>query len=103
MDTFKEKVIEVIKKVPKGTVVSYGQVAAYSGAPRAARAVGGILRAMPEDTKIPWWRVVNNKGLISIKGNMFCTKDKQRSLLEAEGVLVSNEFELDIKKYRFKL
>lgn len=102
MPAFKDKVFEIIKKVPKGAVVSYGQVAAYAGAPRAAREVGWVLRTLPEDTLVPWWRVVNNQGVLSIKGNLHSTKEKQKELLEAEGVAISDEFELDMSKYRFK-
>jgi methylated-DNA-protein-cysteine methyltransferase-like protein len=102
MSTFKQKVIAFIKKVPKGKVVSYGQVAAAAGSPRAARQVGGILRALdPSAGKIPWWRVLNNKGIISIKGNWTATKEIQKKLLEKEGVKITEDFSLDMQKYRF--
>src|SRR5665213_2052849 len=102
MDSFKQKVIIFIQKVPKGKVVSYGQVAAIAGSPRAARQVGGILRAL--DTShiaVPWWRVINNKGVISIKGNWTATKELQARLLRKEGVEVSKDFIVDINRYRF--
>ena len=102
MDAFKLRVINFIKKVPRGRVVSYGQVALACGSPRAARQVGGILRATNSTAgQIPWWRVLNNKGIISIKGNWTATKELQRELLLAEGIKVSKEFVLDIKKYRW--
>jgi methylated-DNA-protein-cysteine methyltransferase-like protein len=100
---FRRAVIAFIKKVPKGKVVSYGQVAAMAGSPHAARQVGGILRALdPTDGKVPWWRVVNNQGIISIKGNWTATKEVQRSFLIKEGVEVTETFSLDMEKYRLK-
>ena len=103
MLSFKEKVINFVKKIPSGKVVSYGQVAAAAGSPKAARQVGGILRSInAADGKIPWWRVINNQGIISIKGNWTATKELQRDLLRREGVKVSGDFTLDIEKYRLK-
>ena len=102
MENFRTSVIAYIKKVPKGKVVSYGQVAAACGHPRAARQVGGILRAADVETeKIPWWRVVNNQGIISIKGSWTATKELQRELLRKDGVKVSEDYILDINKYRY--
>ena len=103
MDGFRERVIQYVKKIPRGKVVSYGQVAAVCGHPRAARQVGGILRAHNSSQGIiPWWRVVNTKGEISIKGNWEASKELQKTLLEKEGIEVSKSFTLDIKKYRWK-
>lgn len=98
--TYKERVIKVIQSIPKGKVMSYGQVAAAAGSPRAARQVGGILRASELDS-LPWWRVINNAGVISIKGSFEATKVVQKQLLEAEGIEVSKEFTIQIEKYRY--
>ncbi len=99
---FKEKVVNFIKKIPKGKVASYGQVASVAGSPRAARQVGAILRGLNiEDGRIPWWRVVNNQGIISIKGNWTANKQLQRDLLRRDGVKVAEDFILDINKYRY--
>ena len=99
---FRAQVLEYIKRVPKGRVVSYGQVAAACGHPRAARQVGGILRALdePEAASVPWWRVINNQGVISIKGNWTATKELQAGLLRRDGIIVKDDFSLDIDKYR---
>lgn len=101
MSQFTEKVILVVENIPYGKVVSYGQVALYVGVPRAARQVGWILR-QNEDIDLPWWRVVNNEGRISIKGHRYNTPDLQRKLLLAEGIMVNEEFELDIEHYRYR-
>jgi methylated-DNA-protein-cysteine methyltransferase-like protein len=101
---FKDKVIQVVSAVPRGKVVSYGQVALYIGVPRAARQVGWTLNRMEDPSsgsgQVPWWRVINNQGRISIKGSKFSAVE-QRELLQTEGVKVDSDFNLDIKKYRF--
>ena len=96
---FKEKVISIVNSIPKSKVVSYGQVAAYAGVPRAAREVGWIMNELGGE--VPWWRVLNNKGLISIRGNATADKELQKKLLEAEGIEISNNYELDMNKYRY--
>lgn len=83
--------------------MSYGQVAAFCGNPQAARQVGWVLRGLPAKTDVPWWRVVNNGGYLSIKGNWANTKEVQAACLRKEGVNVKNDFTLDIKKYRWTL
>ncbi len=98
---FREQVLKFISRIPKGRVVSYSQVAAACGHPRAARQVGGILRAEPDNSGVPWWRVINNQGIISIKGSWTASKERQRELLMKEGVEVSENFEVDIHQYRY--
>jgi methylated-DNA-protein-cysteine methyltransferase-like protein len=76
-------VYRLVRRVPRGTVVTYGQVAVMLGMPRSARAVGGAMRACPDD--VPWHRVVNALGAISRRrrvGSMLT----QRIRLEQEGV-----------------
>src|ERR1051326_6907026 len=102
MSVFKERVIAFVKAVPRGRVVSYGQVAAACGSPRAARQGGGILRALDHNQKVPWWRGINNQGVISIKGNWTATKELQQSLLEKEGIKVKSDFTINMEKYRLK-
>lgn len=98
---FKKRIIEVIRLIPCGKVMSYSQVAAYVGAPRAARQVGWVLRNLEAKINLPWWRVINNTGRITIKGNIFNNREIQKKLLEADGIIISTDFTLDIKKYRF--
>lgn len=100
---FADKVIAIVKAIPFGKVASYGQVALYAGIPRGARQVGWILHATEAkpSIQIPWWRVINNSGRISIKGSYSNTPDLQRKLLLAEGVKVANNFDIDIEKYRW--
>ena len=100
MSRFKDKVIKVVKSVPKGKVVSYGQVALYVGIPRAARQVGWTLNRMKGAEDAPWWRVVNNQGRISIKGSKYTAAD-QMDLLRKESIEISDDLTFDIEKYRF--
>lgn len=97
---FKQKVIEAVRLTPVGKVASYGQIALYIGLPRAARQVGWILRELGDNTDIPWWRVINQKGKISISGNFHADRDLQKKLLEAEEIEVT-DFQVDMEKYRF--
>lgn len=81
-------------------MVSYGQVALYIGIPRSGRQVGWVLNRVEEKIKIPWWRVVNNQGRISIKGSRYTAAD-QKNLLINEGIEVKEDLTFDITKYRF--
>jgi alkylated DNA nucleotide flippase Atl1 len=57
---------------------------------------------MDENVSIPWWRVINNAGRITIKGNKYNTPELQKKLLEQDGVTVSDNLGVDILQYRFK-
>lgn len=98
---FQTRMFKIIDHVPLGKVMSYGQVATYLGIPRAARIVGGIMRTCESSGDHSWWRIINNEGFISIKGNLVETKISQKKLLEKEGIIVSDEFRVDMAIYRF--
>ncbi len=96
--SFAGRVYEVVRSVPEGRVTSYGEVAALVGSPRAARGVGAALNALlPEDGDVPWWRVVNRHGALTIPSELGL-RTLQRTLLEAEGVsfLDSGRVDLDL-------
>jgi methylated-DNA-protein-cysteine methyltransferase-like protein len=101
MTAFQQAILEVVRLIPAGNVASYGQVAAYIGTPRAARQVGWAMRSLEGTPDFPWWRVLNNAGKITIKGNHFNSAQLQRELLEAEGVTINDQYELAIERYRF--
>ncbi len=96
------QVYRLVRKIPRGKVVTYGQVAAILGHPRAARAIGQALRLLPRGLLqvVPWQRVVNASGGISIRGDVY-RPDLQRELLEAEGVRFSRGGKIDLKKTRW--
>lgn len=98
--TFKQKVIELVSRIPFGKVVSYGQVAVAVGSPRAALQVGSVLNKLEGEVLLPWWRVINATGRISIKGSSYTPLD-QKLRLEAEGVDVSEDLRVNIGKYRY--
>ena len=83
---FTDRVYRVVCRVPRGRVVSYGGVAALLGRPRAARAVGRALSALPDATGVPWWRVINRSGEIANRSDAHAAA-LQRALLEAEGIV----------------
>jgi methylated-DNA-protein-cysteine methyltransferase-like protein len=100
MTEFQEAILQIVRLVPAGKVISYGQLAAYVGTPRAARQVGWAMRSL-EGVDFPWYRVLNNEGRITIKGNKFHDAKLQRQLLEAEGVII-HDYQLDMRQYRFR-
>ena len=79
------RVWTVLSLIPEGKVVTYGQLAELSGAPRAARVVGNILRQLPAGSSLPWHRVINSKGHISFPEGS-SQHAKQRARLEEEGI-----------------
>jgi len=96
--TFTEQVWHIVRQVPHGKVVSYGGVAAIMGRPRAARGVGQALSALPGDTDVPWWRVINSRGEISIKGHWHGAA-LQRALLRDEGVEFGRDGRVDFERF----
>jgi methylated-DNA-protein-cysteine methyltransferase related protein len=97
-------VFAVVKKIPRGTVATYGQIAKQTGMPRHARHVGYALSAMPENISIPWHRVINAQGRISLrlKNWQSGSDDLQRILLDAEGVVFDSTGKIDLKKFGWK-
>lgn len=103
MSPFEEAVLKIVRQIPPGRVMSYGQVAAYLGSPRAAREVGWTMHNLGGEPDFPWWRVLNNKGYISIKNGYGDMARTQQKLLEAEGVEFTKDYTLDIERYRYHL
>ncbi|MGN0375300.1 MAG: MGMT family protein [Butyrivibrio sp.] len=95
----KEKVYEFLKTIPKGKVVTYGQIADYLGNKKLARVVGNILHGNPDGEIYPCYKVVNSKGQLS-KHYAFGGIDKQKEKLEKDGIVVSN-CKVDLNKYKF--
>jgi methylated-DNA-protein-cysteine methyltransferase-like protein len=98
---FSEKVIAAIRKIPKGKVATYGQIAGIAGKTHAARGVSWILHSSSKAEKLPWQRVLNSKGRISFpKGSTHYAKQKR--LLQKEGVLFLEDDEIDLVKFQWK-
>jgi methylated-DNA-protein-cysteine methyltransferase related protein len=99
-DDFTRRVYRCVRDIPHGNVLSYGDVAARLGTPRAARGVGWALAALPDGTDVPWWRVVNRFGAISIRAPHHAGPI-QRALLEAEGVKFGRDGTIDMRRFRW--
>ena len=95
---FFAQVYEVVRRIPPGKVATYGQIARLLGKPRAARTVGWALHSIPEGSDVPWQRVINAKGTISLDargpGGAI-----QRVLLEAEGIVFDEQGRVDLQAY----
>ena len=100
MTPFTKAVITWIKKIPRGKIATYGQIARLAGKPGSARAVGWILNACAETHHLPWQRVLNSQGKISLpkKSSAFLA---QKRLLESEGVVIVKG-SLDLDRYLWK-
>ncbi len=95
-----QRVWQVVALIPAGKVATYGDVARLAGLPGAARRVGRALRGLPGGTRIPWHRVVNASGRISLPAGSEGYR-RQRRRLEAEGVTFSNG-RLSLASYRWQ-
>lgn len=101
MEGFFRTVHRIVAGIPPGHVMTYGQIASMAGNPRASRAVGYAMRAIPDGEDVPWHRVVNSRGEISFRRTMQGDDDRslQRVLLEAEGIEFNHSGRIDLKKY----
>lgn len=96
---FNRRVYAVVRQVPAGRVTTYGDVATVLGSPRVARHVGFALAAL-DDPAVPWHRVINAQGRVSLKGDV-ARGAVQQALLEAEGVVFDAAGRVDLKRLRF--
>ena len=96
--SFDQRVYDAVCAIPRGCVSTYGRIAERCGSPRASRAVGMALHRNPMPGVIPCHRVVNREGRLA-PGFAFGGPDVQRELLEAEGVEVSEDGYVDLRKY----
>jgi methylated-DNA-protein-cysteine methyltransferase-like protein len=83
--TFTQQAKDLIKKIPAGLVATYGQIATYAGNPRASRQVAWILHSSSQKYDLPWHRVINSKGKISLPREH--GYEEQKAMLEAEGIV----------------
>lgn len=94
---FTQNVLQVIRAIPEGRVLSYGLVAALAGNPRGARQVSRILHSMSQKHDLPWHRVVNAAGKISLpQGRGY---ELQKALLESEGIHFSPSHTINLSLY----
>lgn len=95
---FTARVHDAVRRIPPGRVAAYGAIAAMAGRPRSARGVGRILRDLPDASDLPWWRVINARGEISIPRSGHA-RPLQRALLEDDGVVFNDAGRVDMRVY----
>lgn len=94
---FSNRVKQLIKSVPRGQVATYGQIAACAGNPRSSRQVAWLLHSSSRKDNLPWHRIINSRGTISLPiGGGF---EEQKVLLEAEGIPVDEKGRIRLSKY----
>lgn len=98
---FSQRVKDIIKKIPTGKVATYGQIATYAGNPRASRQVAWILHSSSRKDSLPWHRVINSKGFISLPHNG--GYETQKELLETEGVVFDKNDRINFERYLWKI
>jgi methylated-DNA-protein-cysteine methyltransferase-like protein len=98
---FTKKVMQQIHRIPKGKVATYKQIATLAGKPQGSRGVSWILHSCSTTYKLPWHRVLNSQGRISFdrKSSNF---RQQKKRLEAEGVSITADGELDLTRFQWK-
>ncbi|OTG92540.1 MGMT family protein [Acinetobacter sp. ANC 3832] len=97
-DELARQILEVIALIPYGKVASYGQVAKMAGLPKHARLVGYVLKNLDDDVKIPWFRVINSQGKISLSKLNEKGENIQKLKLLDEGIDILND-KVNMKVY----
>ncbi len=96
-----ERIYATVRRVPRGKVATYGQIAALAGLPRHARQVGYALHALPPGSRVPWHRVVNAKGQISLRAELYA-ENVQRVLLEQERVVFNERGQISLERFQWR-
>jgi len=92
-------ILTAVRRIPRGRVATYGDIAAAAGMPRRARLVGRVLAESPLADGVPWHRVISASGRISLRDGEGPTR--QRRLLESEGIVFTAN-RIDLARYRWK-
>lgn len=98
---FSKKVISYIKKIPKGKVATYSQIAKLAGKPHGTRGVVWILHSSSSSEELPWFRVINAKGKISFP-SMSEQELRQKKLLKREGIIFDEYDVIDLEVFQWK-
>ncbi len=97
----REAIYRVVRRIPKGRVATYGQVAELAGMPRQPRQVGYALHGLRQDSGVPWQRVINARGQVSERAEPGSER-LQRAILEAEGIVFDGRGRVDLERYRWR-
>jgi methylated-DNA-protein-cysteine methyltransferase-like protein len=99
-DSFTRRACAVIKRIPRGRVATYGQLALLAGNPHGARQIVRVLNSSSEKHNLPWHRVINREGKISLpRGRGY---ELQKAKLEDEGIAFDSNDMIDLSKYLWK-
>lgn len=98
--SFCRKVCTMVRSIPHGRVATYGMIAAYAGSPRGARTVAWVLHSCSEKEQLPWHRVVNRMGAVSLRHGR--GHEVQRHLLEEEAVSFDEKGRIDLERYLWR-
>lgn len=99
---FADRVYWLVSQIPSGAVATYGQIATYAGSPRAARAVGNLMRESFRNRRpVPWQRVINAQGGISSRGETG-RAELQYELLVSEGIEFDENRHCDLSRFRWE-
>lgn len=93
------RIYATVQRIPRGRVATYGQIAELAGLPGRARQVGYALHALPDGSPVPWQRVLNARGEISLPG---LSGARQRALLAEEGVRPGDNGRIDLATYQWR-
>ena len=91
-------ILMIVKQIPYGKVATYGQVARLAGIPRNSRQVGTVLKTLPENSGVPWFRVVNSRGEISDRQNG-TSSGRQRAHLENESIVFDDRSRIPLQRF----
>jgi methylated-DNA-protein-cysteine methyltransferase related protein len=97
-----ELIWSVIRRIPRGRVATYGQIAELAGLEGHARQVGYALHNLPKHSDVPWHRVINSRGEVSPRSGGD-SHELQRMLLESEGVELDLRGRIDLTRFRWKV
>lgn len=96
-----QRIHGIVRRIPRGRVATYGQVAELAGMPGRARQVGYALHALPANSAVPWHRVLNARGMVSLPPGSRSALE-QRLLLEQEGVHFDQRGQVSLTRYRWR-
>jgi methylated-DNA-protein-cysteine methyltransferase-like protein len=97
-----ESIYRIVRRIPRGRVATYGQVAELAGLAGHARQVGYALHALPDHSSLPWQRVVNARGEVSPRSDGSPMAGLQRVLLQAEGVAFDAAGRIPLRRFRWR-
>ncbi len=95
------RIYAVVRRIPRGRVATYGQVATLAGLDGHARQVGYALHSLPEEISVPWHRVVNSFGEVS-RRSASDSDELQVELLRAEGIIFETDGRIDLRRFRWR-